>query len=168
MASHLLKYAVLGTSLQTPMLELEVIEAVTSPYTPWVKKLFVTSNIRIKTIQDAIEGQQHSSQQWSNRNRLHARSNYDREDQRDGSKHAVRQTYVSREQRHARNSRYPEQESYDIQETYRRSRGNRRNYSSRRNMTNAAALNAEATPYRQARNSQEKETDNWTGNFRRT
>ena len=33
MASHLLKYAVLGTSLQPPMSELEVIEAVTSSYT---------------------------------------------------------------------------------------------------------------------------------------
>ena len=29
-ASHLLKYAILGTTLQTPMSELEVIEAVTS------------------------------------------------------------------------------------------------------------------------------------------
>jgi hypothetical protein len=35
-------------------------------------------------------------------------------------------------------------------------------------MTNASALNAEATPYSQARNSQENETDNRTGNFRGT
>jgi len=45
--SHLLKYAVLGTSLQPPMSELEVIEAVTSSYPPWVQKLFITSNIKI-------------------------------------------------------------------------------------------------------------------------
>jgi len=175
MASHLLKYAVLGTSLQPPMSELEVIEAVTSSYPPWVQKLFVTSNI--KTIQDAlsvlnkleaIEGQNHNPQQWSNQNRPHACSSYDREDHRDGRMRAVRQTYVSREQRCTRNSRYPEQESYDIQETYRRSGSNRRNYSPRRNTTNASALNAEATPYNQARNSQENETDNRTGNFRRT
>ena len=49
MASHLLKYAVLGTSLQPPMSELEVIEAVTSSYPPWVQKLFVTSNIKNNT-----------------------------------------------------------------------------------------------------------------------
>jgi hypothetical protein len=81
MSSHLLKYAVLGTSLQPPMSELEVIEAVTSSYPPCVQKLFVTSNT--KTIQDAlsvldkleaIEGQHHSPQQWSNQNRPHARS----------------------------------------------------------------------------------------------
>ena len=52
MASHLLKYAVLGKSLQPPMSELEVLDAVTSSYSPWVQKLFVTSNI--KTIQDAL------------------------------------------------------------------------------------------------------------------
>jgi len=174
MASHLLKYAVLGTSLQPPMSELEVIEAITSSYPPWVQKLFVTSNI--KTIQDAlsvlnkleaIEGQHHNSQQWSNQKRPHARSSHDREDHRDGRTHSVRQTYVSREQRRTRNSRYPEQEGYDIQETYRRSGSNRKNYSPRRN-TNASALNAEATPYNQARNSQENKTDNRTGNFRRT
>jgi hypothetical protein len=37
MASHLLKYAVLGSSLQYPMSELELIEAVTGSYTPWVR-----------------------------------------------------------------------------------------------------------------------------------
>jgi len=109
MASHLLKYAVLGTSLQLPMSELEVLEAVTSSYPPWVQKLFVTSNI--KTIQDAlsvlnkleaIEGQHHSPQQWSNQNRPHARSSYGREDHGDGRTHAVRQTYVSQEQKDAR------------------------------------------------------------------
>ena len=135
-ASHLLKYAWSGTSLQSPMSELEVIEAVTSSYTPWVQKLFVTSNI--KTIQyalsvlnklEAIEGQHHNRQQWTNQNRPHARSSYGTEDQRDGRTHAVRQTYVNREQRCTRNSRYPEQEGYDIQETYRRSGGSRRNYS---------------------------------------
>jgi hypothetical protein len=51
MASHLLKYAVLGISLQPPMSKLGVTEAVTSSYTPWVQRLFITSNI--KTIQDA-------------------------------------------------------------------------------------------------------------------
>jgi len=35
-------------------------------------------------------------------------------------------------------------------------------------MTNTTALNAEATPYDQARNSQENETNNRTGNFRGT
>jgi hypothetical protein len=35
-------------------------------------------------------------------------------------------------------------------------------------MKNAAVLYAEATPYNQARNSQENETDNRTGNFRGT
>jgi hypothetical protein len=35
-------------------------------------------------------------------------------------------------------------------------------------MTNASALNAEATPYNQARNSQENVTDNRTRNFRGT
>jgi len=69
MASHLLKYVVLGTSLQPPMSELEIIEAVISSYPPWVQKLFVTSNI--KTIQNALsvlnklevnEGQHHNSQ----------------------------------------------------------------------------------------------------------
>jgi hypothetical protein len=77
--------------------------------------------------------------------------------------HAVRQ-----EQRRTRNSRYPEQEGYDIQKTYRRLGSNRRNYSPHRNTTNAPAVNAEATPYNQARNSQESETDNRTGNFRGT
>jgi hypothetical protein len=33
-------------------------------------------------------------------------------------------------------------------------------------MTNASALKAEATPYNEARNSQENEMDNKTGNFR--
>ena len=80
----------------------------------------------------------------------------------------MRQTFVSREQRFTRNSGYPERGSYDIQETSRRSGSNRRNYSPRRNMTNASALNAEATPYNQARNSQENVTDNRTGNFRGT
>jgi len=32
-------------------------------------------------------------------------------------------------------------------------------------MTNMSFLNAEATPYNQARNSQQNETDNRTGNF---
>jgi hypothetical protein len=104
----------------------------------------------------------------ANQNRPHARSNYDREEQRDGRTHAVRQTYLIREQRRRRNSRYPEQESYAIEETYRRLGSNRRNYSSCRNMINAAALNAEATPYNRARNSQENETDNKKGNFRGT
>jgi len=35
-------------------------------------------------------------------------------------------------------------------------------------MTTASVLNAEATPYNQARNSQERETDSRTGNFRGT
>jgi hypothetical protein len=35
-------------------------------------------------------------------------------------------------------------------------------------MTNASVLNAEATLYAQARNLQENEMDNRTGNFRRT
>jgi len=63
------------------------------------------------------------------------------------------------------------QECYDIEETHRRSGSNgsnRRPYSLRRNMTNASALNAEATPYSQVRNSQENETNNRTGNFRGT
>jgi len=63
------------------------------------------------------------------------------------------------------------QECYDIQETYRRSgcnRSNIRRYSPRRNMTNASALNAEATPYSQVRNSQENETNNKRRNFRGT
>ena len=133
MASHILKYAVLGTSLQPPMSELEVTEAVSSSYAPLVQKLFVTSNI--KTLQfalavlnklEAIEGQYHNPQQWSNQNRPHARSSYDREDYKDGRTHSVRQTYVNREQRLTRNSRYPEQEGYNIQETYRRSGSNRR------------------------------------------
>jgi len=124
MASHLLKYVVLGTSLQPPMSELEVIEAVTSSYPPWVQKLFVTSNI--KTLQDAlsvlnkleaVEVHHHNSQQWSNQNRPNAHSSYGRKDHRDGRTHAVRQTNVSREKRRTRNSRYPEQEGYDIQET---------------------------------------------------
>ena len=96
MASHLLKYAVLGTSLQPSMSE----EAVTSSYLPWVQKLFIRSNI--KTIQDALsllnkleatEGQHHNPQPWSNQNRPHARSSYSREDHGDGRTHAVRQTY---------------------------------------------------------------------------
>jgi hypothetical protein len=45
---------------------------------------------------------------------------------------------------------------------------NRRNYFAHRNITNASALNAEDTPYNQARNSQESEVDNRTGNFRGT
>jgi len=97
MASHLLKYVVLGTSLQPSMSELEVIEAVTSSYPPWVQKLFITSNT--KTIQDtlsvlnkpeAIKGQHHNPQQWSNQNRPHACSSYSREDHRDGRMHVVR------------------------------------------------------------------------------
>jgi hypothetical protein len=35
-------------------------------------------------------------------------------------------------------------------------------------MTNTSALNPEATPYHQARSSQENETDNMTGSFRET
>ena len=62
MASHLLKYVVLGISLQPPMSELEVTEAVTCSYTPWVLKLFVTSYI--KTIQDALSVL-NNPQQWS-------------------------------------------------------------------------------------------------------
>jgi hypothetical protein len=102
MASHLLKYAVLGTSLQPPMPELEVIEAVTGSYPPWVQKLFVTSSI--KTIQDAmsvlnileaINGQYHNPQQGYDQNRPCARSSYDTEERRDGRTHAVRQTYMS-------------------------------------------------------------------------
>ena len=175
MASHLLKYAVLGTSLQPPRSELEVIEAVISSKPPCVQKLFVTSNI--KTIQnslsvlnklEAIEGQHHNPQQWPTPSRPHARSSYCREDHRDGRTHAVRQTYVSREQRRTRNSRYPEQEGYDIQEKYRTSGSNRKNYSPRCNIKNVAALNAEAIPYSQARNSQENEIDNRTGNLRGT
>jgi len=98
---------------------------------------------------EAIEGQHHNPQQWSNQNRPHAHSSYGREGHRNGRTHAVRQIYVRREQRRTRNSRYPEQEGYDIhvQETYRRSGSNRRNYSPRRDMKNASALNAEATPY---------------------
>ena len=117
MASHLLKYAVLGISLQPPVSELEVIEVITSSYPPWVQKLFVVSNI--KTIQDAlsvlnkleaIEGQQHNPQQWFNQNRPHALSSYNREDSWNGRTHKVRQTCVSREQRRTRNCRYQEQE----------------------------------------------------------
>ena len=93
MASHLLKYAVLGTSLQPPMSELEIIEAVISSYPPWVQKLFVTSNI--KTIQvalvvlnklEAIEGQHQNPQQWSNQKRPHARSSCGH---RDGRTHVA-------------------------------------------------------------------------------
>jgi hypothetical protein len=122
--------------------------------------------IKYKDIQDAlsvlnkleaIEGQPHNPQQWSNQNRPHACSSYGREDHRDGRMHAVRQTYVSREQRCMRNSRYPEQEDYNTQETYRMSGSNRRNYSHSRNMTKVSTLNAEATPYSQARNTQESE-----------
>ena len=74
--------------------------------------------IKYKDIQDAlsvlnkmevIDGQHHKPQQRSNQNRPHARSSYGGEDHRDGRTHAVRQTYVSREQRRTRNSRYPEQ-----------------------------------------------------------
>jgi hypothetical protein len=106
------------------MSELEVIEAVTSSYPPWVQTVFVTSNI--KTIQDAlsvltkleaIKGQQHNPQRWSNHNRPQAHSSYGREDHRDGRTHAVRQTYASREQSRTRNFRYPEHEGYDKQES---------------------------------------------------
>jgi len=115
MASHLLKYEALGKSLQPPLSELEVLEAVTSSYPLWVQKFVVTSNIN--TIQGAssvlnklkaIEGQCHNPQKWSHQNGPHARSSYGREDHRDGTTHAVRQTYVSREQRRTRNSSYPE------------------------------------------------------------
>jgi len=66
MASHLLKYAVSDTSLQTHLSEYEVIEAITSSYTSSVQKMFYTSNLN--TIQDtlnvlnkleAIESQHH-------------------------------------------------------------------------------------------------------------
>ena len=53
MASHLSKYAVLGTSLQPPVSELEVLEAINISYLPWVQKLFITS--KIKTIQECTE-----------------------------------------------------------------------------------------------------------------
>ena len=137
--------------------------------------MFVTSNI--KTIQDAlnvqnkveaIEDQDHNSQQLSNQNRPHARNSYGREDNTDGRTHAVRQTYIRREQIRTKYSRCSEREGYDIQKRYKRSRSNRRNYSHRRDMTNASAVNAEATPYNQARNSQEIETHNRAGNFRGT
>jgi hypothetical protein len=36
MASHLLKYAVLGTSLLPPMSEQKIIKAITTSYPPWV------------------------------------------------------------------------------------------------------------------------------------
>jgi hypothetical protein len=103
MASHYFKYSVFGTSLQPPVSELKIIEAITSSYPPWVQKLYVTSNI--KTIQDAlsvlnklaaIEGQYNNPQQWSNQNRPHARGSYDRADHRDGGTHTGRHTYVSR------------------------------------------------------------------------
>ena len=96
MASHLLQYALLGTALQPTVSELEVFEAVTSSYPPWVQKLFVTSNV--KTIQDAlgvlnklgaIDGQHHNPKHWSNQNRPHARSSYGREDHRTGRTHRV-------------------------------------------------------------------------------
>ena len=76
MASHLVQYAVLGTALQPPTSE--VIEAVTSSYPPRVQKLFVTSNI--KTTQNAIEGQHHNPQQWSDQKRPHSRSSYGRQE----------------------------------------------------------------------------------------
>ena len=100
----------LCTSLQPPLSALEVIEAVTSSYIPWVQKLFVTSNINALSVLknlEAIEGQHHNPQQWSNQKRPQAPTSYGREDHRDGRTHAVRQTYVSREQGRTRNSRYP-------------------------------------------------------------
>ena len=39
--------------------------------------------------------QHHNPQQWSNQNRPHTRSSYEREDHRDGRTHAVRQIFVS-------------------------------------------------------------------------
>jgi hypothetical protein len=175
MASRLLKYAVLGTSPQPPISEEEVIEAITSSYPPWVQKLFVTSNIN--TIQDtlsvlnkleAIEAQHHNPQQWSNQNRPHIHSSYDREDHRDGRTHAGRQTFVSRKQRRTRSPMYTVQQGYDMKETYRRSGSNKRNYSPHHNMADTSALYPEATWYNQARNSQENKTDNRMGNFRET
>ena len=68
-ASHLVNYAVLGTSLQPPVSEQEATEAVTSSYPPRVQKLFVPSNI--KTLRDALrvpnkleasKGQHHNPQ----------------------------------------------------------------------------------------------------------
>jgi len=117
---------------------------------------------------EAIDGQHHNPQQWSNQNRPHVCSSYDREDHKDGRTHSVRQTYVSREQRCTKNPMYSVQPGYDTQETYRRSGSNRRNYSPHHNMANASALNPEATWYNQARNSQESETANRMGNFRET
>ena len=71
MASHLLKYAVLGTSLQPPMSELEIIESVTSSNPPCVQKLFVSSNINaiqnalsVLDKLEAIEVQHHNPQKW--------------------------------------------------------------------------------------------------------
>jgi hypothetical protein len=175
MASHLLKYGVLGTSLQPPMSEQEIIEAITTSYPPWVQKLVVTSNL--KTIQDAlnvldkleaIEGQYNHPQPRYNPNRAQARSDYNREDHKESRTHTVRRTYEDREQRHTRNSRYREQQSHHRQETYGRPRNSRRNYSPRRNMTNVPALNPEATPYNQGGSLQGNETGNRTGNFRGT
>ena len=117
---------------------------------------------------EAIEGQHHNPQQWSNQNRPHTRSSYDREDHKDGRTHTVRQTDVSREQRRTRNPTYSGQQGYDIKETYRRLGSNKRNYSPHHNMANASALNPEATQYNQTRNSQENKTDNRMGNFRGT
>ena len=171
MASHLLKYAVLGTSLQPPMSEREVIEAVTSSYPPWVQKLLVTSHI--ETIQDAlnvlnrleaIDGHQNTSQQRPSQNTGQTRNNYHREDHRDGRTHAVRQAYIDQERRNVRNSRYPVQQGYNRHETYRRLGGSRRNHSPGRNVTNESALNPEATPYNQGRNSREIETESRMGN----
>jgi hypothetical protein len=115
---------------------------------------------------EAIEDQHHNPQQWSNQNRPHASSSYGREDHRNGRTQAVTKTYVS--------------ENNDVREilgalnrkitTYKRNTGGREVAEGiiRRNMTNASALNAEATPYCRVRNSQENVTDNRTGNCRGT
>ena len=117
MTSYLLEYAVSGTSLQPPMSEREVIEAVTSSYPQWAKQLLVTSHI--ETIQDAlnvlnrleaIDGHHDTSQEGPSQNTRQTRNNYHREDHRDGRTHAVRQTYIDRERRNVRNSRYPVQQ----------------------------------------------------------
>jgi hypothetical protein len=166
MASHLMKYAVLGTSLQLPMSEREVIEAVTSSYPPWVQKLLVTSDI--ETIHDALNvlnrleaigDYQDSSQQGPSQNTIQTRNKYHREDHRDGRTHAVRQTSIDQEPRNVRNSRYPVQQGYNRHETYRRLEGSRRNYSRGRNVTNESAVNPEATPYNKGRNSREIEIE---------
>ena len=53
------------------MSELEIIESVTSSYTPWVQKLFVSSNINaiqnalsVLDKLEAIEVQHHNPQKW--------------------------------------------------------------------------------------------------------